>query len=284
MILSSLTEWGPAGAWLAAPERQGLVMPSVLALAGYLVAAWPGQAAAQRSALLAAWLLHALAILADVFDAGGAGTGARFGFAPALSATAWMVLAVYTVESRFAPQVGVRRVLALLGAAVVVLAVLFPGNVRTQAGSPWAPVHWVLGLASYGLFGAAVLHAALLGRADHALRPTPGHAAAALGEGGLGLPLLKLERLTFQFVAAGFGVLSAALLLGWWFSAAWRWDHKAVLSVLSWLVFAALLLGRYRFGWRGARALRWLYSGAALLLLAYVGSRFVFEVLLRRPA
>ena len=57
---------------------------------------------------------------------------------------------------------------------------------------------------------------------------------------------------------------------------AWRW------SVLSWVVFATLLVGRVRFGWRGRLAIRWLVAGSALLLLAYVGSRFVLEVILHR--
>jgi ABC-type uncharacterized transport system permease subunit len=57
-----------------------------------------------------------------------------------------------------------------------------------------------------------------------------------------------------------------------------------VFSVLSWLVFAILLTGRYQFGWRGRQAVRWLYAGSTLLLLAYVGSRFVMEVVLHRPA
>ena len=101
------------------------------------------------------------------------------------------------------------------------------------------------------------------------------------------MALLTLERLTCRFVTAGFGLLSAALLAGWLFSdmlygRAWRWDHKAVFSFLSWLVFAALLLGRARFGWRGRNAVRILYAGSALLMLAYVGSRFVLEVILGR--
>ncbi len=53
-------------------------------------------------------------------------------------------------------------------------------------------------------------------------------------------------------------------------------------SLLSWLTFAALLLGRARFGWRGRNAVRILYAGAGLLLLAYVGSRFALEVVLGR--
>ena len=76
--------------------------------------------------------------------------------------------------------------------------------------------------------------------------------------------------------------MTAALLLGWYFANPWRWDHKTVFSMLGWAVFAALLAGRRAFGWRGPLAMRWLYAGAGLLLLAYVGSRFVLEVLLHR--
>ena len=99
----------------------------------------------------------------------------------------------------------------------------------------------------------------------------------------LGLPLLRLERLTFGFVEAGFVVLTLALVLGVLTAARWRWDHKTVFSLLGWAVFAGLLIGRLSRGWRGRQATRWLYAGAALLLLAYVGSRFVLEVILQRP-
>jgi ABC-type uncharacterized transport system permease subunit len=73
-------------------------------------------------------------------------------------------------------------------------------------------------------------------------------------------------------------------LLGWWFTPQWRWDHKTLLSVLGWVVLTGLVTGRRLFGWRGRRATRWLYLGAALLLLGYAGSRFVLEVLLQRSA
>ena len=63
-----------------------------------------------------------------------------------------------------------------------------------------------------------------------------------------------------------------------------KWDHKTAFSLLSWLAFAILLVGRFQFGWRGKRASRVLYIGAGLLLLAYVGSRFVMEILLDRVA
>jgi len=257
-----------------------LGVPSVVALAGYCLLALLSErfAGALRTALLVGWLGHALAIVADTAGLGSDSVGARFGFAPALSMTMWLVLAVYGVESRFVPLPGARRTLALLGVCAVVLAWLFPGEFRPQALSRWAPLHWVLGIASYGLFGVAVLHGAMLSRAERQMRA----GAATPNAASKGLPLLRLERLTYRFVGAGFAVLSAALLLGMWFATPWRWDHKTVFSILGWVVFAALLTGRHAFGWRGPRATRWLYAGAALLLLAYVGSRFVFEALLHR--
>ena len=231
---------------------------------------------AARLALLAAWSLHA-AVLA----LGLLGEAPRFGFAPAISVTAWLALTVYAVEQKFFPQLQARWALAGLGAAAVLLALVFPGTPLHPAASPWLPLHWALGIASYGLFAAAVVHAWLMTRAEREIRqPTQAHA---------GVPLLTLERLTFRFVGAGFVLLSATLAAGFLFTEtlygqgkAWRWDHKTVFSVLSWIAFALLLLGRARFGWRGRKAVRFLYIGALLLLLSYVGSRFVLEVVLGR--
>ena len=272
------TGWSVASPlWLAAAAvlayATAAAAPARLAAAGATEA--PPAARWPLAALAAGWALHLVVLLLDIGGWGTSSPGARLGFAPVLSMTVWLVLAVYAVEHRLAPLPSVRRVLALVGAAAVALAWLFPGESRPVA-SAWAPLHFALGVASYGLFGAAVLHAALLGHAERRLR-LPGS-----GGPGQGMPLLQLERLTFRFVEAGFAVLTATLAIGALSSAQWRWDHKTVFSLLAWMVFAALLAGRRVSGWRGRRATRWLYAGALLLLLAYVGSRFVLEVLLGR--
>ncbi|MBI5721780.1 MAG: cytochrome c biogenesis protein CcsA [Burkholderiales bacterium] len=244
------------------------------------------------AALLGAFVLHLLLLLIDIGGlaggAGGAAGGMRWGFGPVLSMTVWLMVAVHTIESRFLPLPAVRLSLALAGIVGVVAALLFPGDPR-HGTSALAPLHFALGVGSYGLFAAAVLHASLLDRAERRLRSGP---AARAADGTVptrtaapaGLPLLRLERLTFRFVEAGFVVLTLTLLLGVFTAAQWRWDHKSVFSLLAWGVFAALLIGRHRRGWRGRQATRWLYVGAALLLLAYVGSRFVLEVVLGRPS
>jgi ABC-type uncharacterized transport system permease subunit len=225
------------------------------------------------------WALHGLGLVFALFAPQD--DGLRFGFAPALSVTAWLMLTFYVLEQHWFPQLRTRWTLCIVGTGVVVIAAVFPGSALNTQASPLLPLHLALGVASYGLFAAAVVHAWLMTRAEKLMR---------LGvDSSVGLPLLTLERLTFRFVSAGFVLLTATLAAGWLFGdrlygaqSAWRWDHKTVFSVLSWLTFALLLVGRSRFGWRGRKAVRVLYIGAGLLLLGYAGSRFVLEIILGR--
>ena len=275
MILSTASPTlAPGGALLLAAAGAALYVGAALPLARL-----------QRfsaAALLGGFVLHLLLLVLDIGGFGQSEAGARLGFGPVLSMAVWLVIAVHTVESRLVPLPAVRQWLGFAGALAVLLAAAFPGDTRPVT-SVWAPLHFALGVGSYGLFGAAVLHAVLLDAAERRLR--------AGGPGGgraLGMPLLQIERLTFRFVEAGFTVLTATLVFGAYTAAVgehgWRWDHKTVFSLLAWAVFAALLLGRRLRGWRGRRATRWLYAGAGLLLLGYAGSRFVLEVLLGRAA
>lgn len=225
-----------------------------------------------HNAMKLAWLLHLLTIAAGLMS-----TPARFGFAQALSMTAWLLLTVYAIEQQLYPKMRAVGVLSVLGALTVLIAQLFPGKPMAVHASAWLPLHLALGIASYGLCAAAVVHAGLMSRAERRMRTA--------SDDESGMPLLMLERLTFRFVTAGFVLLSATLLAGWLFGdslygRAWHWDHKTVFSLLAWAVFALLLIGRARFGLRGRHAVRLIYAGAVLLLLAYAGSRFVLEVVM----
>jgi ABC-type uncharacterized transport system permease subunit len=273
MILSTaFPTLGPTGAWLLIG----------VAATFYLLAAVPASVMRgfSAAALLGGFVLHGLLLVIDIGGLGLPVPGARLGFGPVLSVTVWLVIGVYTVESRLVPLPAVRQWLGLAGVLAVALAAAFPGETRPIANA-LAPLHFALGVGSYGLFGAAVLHGVMLDAAERRLRaggPGRGHPQRAFG-----MPLLQLERLTFRFVEAGFCVLTATLVLGFANMVHWRWsDHKAVFSLLAWCVFAALIIGRRTRGWRGRRATRWLYGGAVLLLLGYAGSRFVLEVLLGR--
>jgi ABC-type uncharacterized transport system permease subunit len=222
--------------------------------------------------------VHALSIMSSSFAEDGQ---PQFGFAHALSATTWLVLIIYTIEHWNIPQLKVHSSLAALGALSVILSVVFSAHPLHLNTSPWLPLHLMFGMASYGLFAVAVVHAALMQRAEKTMRLAQ--------DNPTGLPLLTLERLTFRFVKAGFVLLSATLVAGIWFADelygaahALRLDHKTVFALLSWVCTFTLLLGRRKMGWRGALASRMIYTSAAFLLLSYVGSRFVLEVILGR--
>ena len=111
-----------------------------------------------RRMLSVAWGTHAWAWVSGLMGIGDS-LGPHFGFAPALSVTCWLVMAFYALEQRWVPQVRSRGALGSLGAAVVLLTLVFPGKAMNVNASAWLPLHWAFGLASYGLFGAAVVHA-----------------------------------------------------------------------------------------------------------------------------
>ena len=230
----------------------------------------------ERSAILVPLALHGWLLYDGVFS-----RELRFGFAQALSVMMFLGVALYWVESLFYSLEGMQPLVLALAAAAAPLPALFPGLASSGAHAQAAEfkLHLALAMIAYGLFVIALLHAALMAVAEHQLQRKGTVAFPHLP------PLLTLETLLFRMIGVGFIFLTLTLLSGIAFSEALfgralRFDHKTVFAILSWVIFAWLLVGRLRYGWRGRTALRWTLTGFVMLLLAYVGSRFVLEVLL----
>ena len=257
-----------------------------------------GMADWERAAFIAPLVLHAWILQLDLI----APAQPRFGFGQALSIMLWLAVVIYWVESLFYNLDGMQPLVLPPAALAVPLPALFPGMAITHSASLEFKLHLVLGMAAYSVFTIAMLHALLMALAERALHKRHalsgnestkgGNASGALSSllsGPLaGLPpLLTLERLLFRLIALAFALLTLTLLTGFVFSEslfgrALRLDHKTLFALLSWLTFAILLIGRYAYGWRGRTALRFTLLGFVMLLFAYVGSRFVLEVILRR--
>ena len=238
----------------------------------------PGLRTWERLAILAPLALHGWLLYDGVFA-----HELRFGFAQALSVMMFLGVAVYWVESLFYSLEGMLPLALPLAALAAPLPALFPGLASSgaQAAAAEFKLHLALAMIAYGLFVIALLHATLMSFAERQL-----HLKGRVAFPNLP-PLLTLETLLFRMIGAAFVFLTLTLATGIAFSEAlfgraMRFDHKTVFAVLSWLIFAWLLAGRWRYGWRGRTALRWTLSGFVMLLLAYVGSRFVLEVLLAR--
>ena len=155
------------------------------------------------------------------------------------------------------------------------------GGARASTGMDWRmTLHALLALLAYATLAVAALLALMLWFQERALRRR--HLGGALR---LLPPLTQTETLLFRSLGVGFALLSLTLLTGVLFVEdlfAQDLGHKTVLSILSWIVLAVLLFGRWRWGWRGPRAVKLTLVAMALLLLAFFGSKFVYELVLHR--
>ncbi|GAB3727264.1 cytochrome c biogenesis protein CcsA [Luteimonas pelagia] len=176
--------------------------------------------------------------------------------------------------------------MAALGVFVFPLAATLLVGDASVATAPGAPMPWPIqlhawcALLAYAVLAIAALLALLSWAQERALRRHERHRwMRALP------PLVELESLLFRTIAVGFVLLTATLLTGVLFVEdmfAQHLAHKTVFSVLSWLAFGVLLLGRWRRGWRGRTAVGWTLAAMALLALAFFGSKFVVELVLGR--
>jgi ABC-type uncharacterized transport system permease subunit len=231
-----------------------------------------------------AWVLHGAALWPDMLSNGTL----RVGFAFMLSAALWISVAAWWIENRTVALEGMRRMIMPGAGVSAVLPRLFPGSLMPmEAQTPAFGWHVAVAIMAYSTLTIAAFHAVLMALQEtrlHTRSATKGWLGAAIDQ----LPaLMTMEKLLFRMIGIGFVLLSLTVLSGIVFSEqlfgrALRWDHKNVFALLSWLLFAALLAGRRWRGWRGKTALRFTLAGFATLALAYVGSRFVFEVVLHR--
>jgi ABC-type uncharacterized transport system permease subunit len=231
-----------------------------------------------------AWTLHGLALIHAVITP----DALRLGFAVMLSAALWMTVAAYWIENLNLSVDGLRRLVLPVAAIVIALPALFPGTLISMAGkSSWFAWHIAVAILAYGSLTIAAFHALLMAVQESRLHSSPNSTSWLSAIVDRLPPLLKMERLLFRMITIGFVLLTLTMLSGIFFSEQvfgkpFRFEHKTVFTLLSWLLFGALLTGRQWRGWRGKTALSFVLTGFATLLLAYVGSRFVLEVVLQR--
>jgi len=263
------------------------ILLHVVVAALYVAAAWvcrphaefPRPRPLRAAAIGVAVAVHAIVIGRAIVMP----DGLDLSFLHALSLVAGLAVLVAWVSGALRILPGVATMIL----PVAALCAALPALSRTPhrfpyADAPWAAAHISVALIAYALFVVAALQAVVLTGIEQRLhRGTP---AAATQDT---LPLLTLERYLFRLIGAGFVLLTITLVSGIVFSEKLfgrplTLTHKNVFSVAGWLVFAVLLYGRWRYGWRGRAALKWILGGTLLLVLGYLGSKFVLEVLLHR--
>ena len=175
-------------------------------------------------------------------------------------------------------------VLLLPLAAVGVLLPLATGESppREFAPSPIFAVHFFLATLSYACSLLAFLQLGLIRLAERRIeRAAPPRWVL--------IPLLARENSCFRALAASFILLTLTLATGVVASlgeggAAFALNHKNLFAALTWLVFGGLLGGRRLYGWRGRTAFNWTMAGFVFLVLSYLGTQAVLQLILHRPA
>ena len=230
-------------------------------------------------AVLLPLVLHGYLLHVSIFDT----HGINFSLVQAVSLILWLAVLVYWVAQFFYPIGSLQALVLPLAAVGVLLPGLFPSeHPRTGNASFAFEAHIMAAMMAYSLFTIAALHAMLILWVEKRLH----HAALPKALRDLP-PLLTMEALLFRVINVGFILLTLTLALGMVFSQQifgepLQFKHMILFGILSWVVFAALLAGRHFYGWRGRRAVHWMMSGYVFLVLAYLGTEFVQEVLLHR--
>jgi ABC-type uncharacterized transport system permease subunit len=223
-------------------------------------------------------LMHGMMIYPSILT----GSGLNLGFFSAASLITLTTALLLMLAALFEPVENLGIPLFPAAALTIGLQLAYPEqHIIPEATSAWQlDTHILISLLAYSILGLAALQAILLAIQDHHLRNrSPGGFIRALP------PLQTMERLLFQMIGVGFILLTLALLSGILFLEdifAQHLVHKTTLSIAAWVVFALLLWGRWRFGWRSRVAIRWTLSGFVFLMLAYFGSKFVLELVLNR--
>ncbi len=233
-----------------------------------------------HSAMIALGLmLHGWLLYRDIFSVGSINLGFYF----ALSAIFWLTALIYWLAN-LKHQLHSLQAFVLPPAAIFVVLPAFAikNHYLPTAHEGLFMAHIGIAILAYSLFTFAALHALLMAVAERNL-----HNKVTLIKLPSFPPLMVMESLLFRVITVGFILLTFTLLSGMLFSeqifnSPLKLNHKTIFSIASWVIYGWLLYGRYKYGWRGIKAIRWTLIGFVLLLLSYLGSKFILEVLLNR--
>jgi len=170
-----------------------------------------------------------------------------------------------------------------LAGASVLLSLLVPvaEDYRSSLGL-LATVHALLSILAYSTLTIAALQALSLALLEQDLKRRRTSPLLTLLP-----PLQTLEELLFEHIWLGVILLSLSILSGALFlDELMRTPgliHKTILSLIAWAIFATLLWGRHRKGWRSTVVVRYSLGGFAALVLAYFGSRWAIALLWTMP-
>ncbi len=223
-------------------------------------------------------VLHGFLLYQNIFTA----HGAHISLGLALSMAGWISVLLYFCISIFGKTLNLGIIILPMGLLALLAGAGSAGDAHAieqiSRGIRW---HIVFAIPTYGILCIACAQACLLILQDRQLRkPNPDRLLPAL-------PAIQtMESNLYWLTLAGFSLMTVNLIMGMISNLndhgiLLTFNHHILLSVIAWLGFGGLLAGRKIVGWRGQAAAKWTITVFALLVLAYFGTRFVNDLVLR---
>jgi len=237
-----------------------------------------GKQPENRGLVLAAAMIAALLHLGYLGSDMLTGRHINFAFFEVGSLISWVITLLLLFSSWRKPVDNLLIGLLPMAAILTVIAASSDQQVPLEKLSYGLAWHILLAILAYSVFTIAAVQSVLLYLQDQSLRK---HHFRGLVQNLP--PLQTMDLLLFEMIWLGMLLLTAAFVIGLPSVVDLKAQfliHKVAFGVIGWLVFATLLFGRYRFGWRGVTASRWTLIGTGFLILSYFGSKFVIEVVL----
>ena len=209
------------------------------------------------------------------------GTGLDLGFSNAWALISWIIALLVLIVAIRKPVENFLIIFFPLAALGLLFALLFPSHrIVAETAAMGLKIHILLSILAYSLLTVAAFQAILLAFQEYQLSHKQPMVIMRILP-----PMQIMEDLLILIITIGFFILSISVATGFMFVHdifAQHLIHKTILSLISWLVFAVLLWGRWYLGWRGQKIIRWTIGGFCTLVLAYFGSKLVLEMILMR--
>lgn len=229
--------------------------------------------------LLTGLIIHTLILGLDMLTP----TGINYDVFNLISFTSGLMLLLSIFFSMYRPVLILNMLSTPIALSGLLIGVIFstPNHTIREQQNIGMDTHIILSLSAYAVLFMATIHAVLIWLQNRELKKKQRNRIWV----NLLPSLQTMESLLFDLILIGFILLSAALGFGFFTIDDFfgqHLAHKTVFSIFSWLVYGSLLLGHWKFGWRGKKAIRFTLVGFFLLALGFIGSKFVLEIILMR--
>ncbi|WP_144210156.1 cytochrome C assembly family protein [Shewanella donghaensis] len=220
-------------------------------------------------------VLHGIALSQTIYTA----DGQNFSLTNVISLVNWIIAFSFTIiMHRLKVIVVVPVVYACSVISVALLWLIPPQFIIHFDVHPEILAHIVLSLMAYSALMIAALYALQLLLIQNKLKNKKMIMSPGMP------PLMTVEKQLYHLVTIGLILLSLSLATGFVFLDDMFEDgkgHKAILSIMAWVVYCVMLWQHHSVGCKIRTAVIYTLSGATLLSLAYFGARIVKEIILR---